>query len=345
MSLRDEIFEQPTILQHLLDTQAEQIQQVAQKIKARNIDYIFLAARGTSDNAGLYAKYLWGSMNQLPIALAAPSLFSLYRQPPRLHNALVMGISQSGQSPDIVGVVAEGGRQGNLTLAITNAPDSPLADAAELVLDVSAGVEKAVAATKTYTAQLMVIAMLAAALSDDPAAQETLHRLPALATEALSLEDSIARNAERYRYMNECVVLGRGYNYATTYEWSLKMKELAYVIAEPYSSADFLHGPIAVVAPGFPVMATAIQGPVYQEVLALLQKLRTDYQAELLVIGNEAQALNLAHTQLQLPANLPEWISPIVTIIPAQLFTYYLTQAKGFDTEAPRGLTKVTKTH
>jgi glucosamine--fructose-6-phosphate aminotransferase (isomerizing) len=344
MGLKDEIFEQPAVLQNVLDRQWKQVQSIVQALKERAIDYVFLAARGTSDNAGLYAKYLWGSANRMPIALAAPSLFSLYRQPPRLKKALVVGVSQSGQSPDIVSVVAEGRRQGNPSLAITNDVNSPLAEAAEFVLDISAGAEKAVAATKTYTAQLMTIAMVSVALAGDEDRLEGLKRVPALVSEALALDSSIAQVAERYRYMEQCVVLGRGYNYATAYEWSLKMKELAYVIAEPYSSADFLHGPVAIVGQGFPVMAVAIHGPVYDDTVALLSRLREAHLAELLVIANRPQALSLARAPLTLPDDLPEWLSPIVTIVPAQLFCYYLTQARGFDTEAPRGLTKVTKT-
>lgn len=344
MTLHTEIFEQPTVLQNLLETQWENVQIVAQAIRQRDVNYVFLAARGTSDNAGLYVKYLWGTLNHLPIALAAPSLFSLYQQPPALKNALVLGISQSGQSPDIVSVVAEGRRQGNLTLAITNDLTSPLAETAEYVLNISAGEEKAVAATKTYTAQLMTIALLCVALAENEARLAELHRLPALMRETLALDETIKRAAERYRYMDQCIVLGRGYNYATAFEWSLKMKELAYVVAEPYSSADFRHGPIAVVAQGFPVMAVAVKGAVFDDILFLLQKLRDDHQAELLVISNHPAALDLARTPLHLPDDLPEWLSPLVTIIPGQLFSFHLTRAKGFDTETPRGLHKVTKT-
>jgi glucosamine--fructose-6-phosphate aminotransferase (isomerizing) len=345
MGLKDEIFEQPTVLRNLLANQWEPINEVAKALKQYDIDYVFLAARGTSDHAGLYAKYLLGGTNRWPIALAAPSLFSVYEQPPRLHRALVVGISQSGQSPDIVGVLAEGRRQGQPTLAITNDPTSPLAETADFCLDIQAGVEQAVAATKTYTAQLLTIAMLSTALTGDPQRIADLQRLPELVSQVLQLDAQLQQAAERFRYMDQCVVLGRGYNYATAFEWSLKMKELSYVVAEPYSSADFRHGPIAIVAQGFPVMALAPAGLVFDDMLNLLQRLRDDHHAELLVISNRQEALDLARTPLSLPDNLPEWLSPIVAIVPAQLFCYYLTQTKGFDTEQPRGLQKVTKTH
>jgi glucosamine--fructose-6-phosphate aminotransferase (isomerizing) len=344
MSLKSEIFEQPMVLARLLENQMEGIQEIAQAIRAREIDYIFLAARGTSDNAGLYAKYLWGSFNQLPIALAAPSLFSIYGKPPALRNALVVGISQSGQSPDIVSVVAEGGRQGAPTLAITNDIGSPLAQVAEFVIDIGTGPEEAVAATKTYTAQLLAIAMLSVALSGESERLAALQRVSTLVKQALALDATIERVAERYRYMEQCVVLGRGYNYATAFEWSLKLKELAYVVAEPYSSADFQHGPVAIVSQGFPVLAVVPGGAVFDDMLALLSSLVSERQVELLVTSDEEEALSLAHTPLRLPAEIPEWLSPLVSIVPAQLFCYHLSRAKGYDTEAPRGLSKITLT-
>jgi len=176
MGLRKEIFEQPETLQRLLDTQTARIERIARAIRQKDVDYVFLAARGTSDHAGLYAKYLWGTINKLPMALAAPSLFTAYGQPPALKNSLVVGISQSGQSPDIVGVVAEGRRQSAPTLAITNDPNSPLAQAAEFVIDIGVGTEEAVAATKTYTAQLLAVAAFSVALSGDESRLAPLRR-------------------------------------------------------------------------------------------------------------------------------------------------------------------------
>jgi glucosamine--fructose-6-phosphate aminotransferase (isomerizing) len=349
MSLKSEIFEQPDVLARLLENQKDRMRAIAVALREHDIRYLFLVARGTSDNAGLYAKYLWGAFNQLPTALATPSLFSLYGKPPSLQNALVMGISQSGQSPDIVQVMAEAKRQGAPTLAIVNAPQSPLAKTAQFVIDVEAGPELAVAATKSYTAQLMAIAMLSAALSEMEGDTEDrwseLERIPVLVQQALDLDAAIARAAERYRYMEQCVVLGRGFNYATAFEWSLKMKELAYINAAPYSSADFRHGPVAVVSKGFPVLAVVPDGAVFDDMLALLTNLVTTQDVELLVISNREEALSLAHTAFRLPADMPEWLSPMVTIVPGQLFSYYLTRAKGYDTEAPRGLHKVTLTH
>lgn len=345
MSLYSEIHEQGTILEGLLDRQMSHVEEIARQIHKSKPPFVFLAARGTSDNAGRYANYVWGSHNRLPVALAAPSLFSIYQQPPQFNGALVVGISQSGQSPDIVSVLSEARQQGSPTLAITNAPGSPLAQSADWVIDVQAGTEAAVAATKTYTAELMAIAMLSAALSGERSAYEHLAQVPGWVNQVLERSERIITLAERYRYMEHCVVLGRGYNYATAYEWALKLKELTYVIAEPYSSADFQHGPIAIVEQGFPIMAVAVSGPMYANTLAMLRQLRNGPQAELVVISDQLEALEIASSPLPLPVGIPEWLSPIPAIVPAQLFTHALTRARGFNTEAPRSIRKVTETH
>ncbi len=345
MSLHDEIREQPQCLKGLLENQRRQAEEIAAAIRARGVNYVFLAARGTSDNAGRYANYLWGARNHLPIALATPSLFTYYAQPPRLEGALVVGVSQSGKSPDIVSVLEEGRRQGCLTLTVTNAPDSPLAQAADLVFDIQAGQEKAVAATKTYTTELMALAMISAALRGEEQDWQELARVPKWIETLLEQDADIERMAQRYRYMGQCVVLGRGFNYATAFEWALKLKELTYIIAEPYSSADFQHGPIAMVAGGFPVLAVAPQGRVFDSMLEMLTRLREQQNAELVVISDDERVLRLAQSAIRLPAGVPEWLTPLVSIVAGQLFACHLTRAKGYNTESPRSITKVTETH
>jgi glucosamine--fructose-6-phosphate aminotransferase (isomerizing) len=345
MTLHSEIFEQPERLASLLAQQRQTVFDIAKAIRSRNVQYAFLAARGTSDNAGRYANYLWGAHNGIPLALATPSLFTYYQTPPRLNNALVVGVSQSGQSPDIVSVLEEGRKQGSLTLAITNIPDSPLAKAAEFVFDVQAGPEKSVAATKTYTAELMAIAMISAALNDSTERWNELASVSKWAEQTLALDQQIAQMTQRYRYMSQCVVLGRGFNYATAFEWALKLKELTYLIAEPYSSADFQHGPIAMVEGGFPVLAVAPNGKVQESMLDMLTRLRKEKDAELVIISNNSDVLALAQSPIPLPPNIPEWLTPLVSILPAQLFACHLTGVKGYDPEKPRNLTKVTETH
>lgn len=345
MTLHSEIFEQPERLASLLANQKQTVLEIAKAIQSHNVQYAFLAARGTSDNAGRYANYLWGAHNGLPLALATPSLFTYYQSPPRLQQALVVGVSQSGQSPDIVSVLEEGRRQNCLTIAITNIPDSPLAIAADFVLDIQAGSEKAVAATKTYTTELMAIAMISAALGGSEERWNELTSVSKWAEQTLLLDETIEHMTQRYRYMSQCVVLGRGFNYATAFEWALKLKELTYLIAEPYSSADFQHGPIAMVEGGFPVLAVVPNGRVHDSMMDMLTRLRRQRDAELVVISDDADTLALAQSPIQLPPQIPEWLTPLVSIIPAQLFACHLTEVKGYDTEKPRNLTKVTETH
>lgn len=344
MSLYSEIIEQPERITSLLGLQKKNIEQIASAIHKRDIQYVFLAARGTSDNAGRYANYLLGALNGLPLALATPSLFTYYKQPPKLKNALVIGISQSGQSPDIVSVLDEGRRQNCLTLAITNEPKSPLAESSDFVIDIQAGAEKAVAATKTYTTELMSIAMLSTALSGNKKFRDDLGKVAGWMESALGQNDFIAQSVQRYRYMDQTIVLGRGFNYATAFEWALKLKELTYVKAEPYSSADFQHGPIAMVESGFPILAVLPGGKVFDSMLGMIKRLREEISAELVVISNNNRALKLAQLPLTISADIPEWLSPLVSILPAQLFAYHLTRAKGYNTEQPRGIRKVTET-
>jgi glucosamine--fructose-6-phosphate aminotransferase (isomerizing) len=341
--LSDEIHEQPQVLARLLEGQAETAARIASAVRAHDASYAVIAARGTSDNAARYAQYLFGALNRLPVALATPSLFSIYGTPPRLNNALVLGISQSGQSPDIVAVVEEGKQQGALTIAVTNVPASPLAQAADYVLPLDAGEERAVAATKTYTAQLAALALLAVQLAGDDERLTALRSVPEAMEKTMALEKPIALAAQRYAYATECVVLGRGYNYATAFEIALKLKELTYVVTEPYSSADFRHGPVAIVERGFPAIVIAPQGAVYPDMLTLARELATR-EAELIVISDQDEPLRLAHTPLQLPVALPEWLSPFTCIVPGQLLAMHVTLAKGYDPDHPRGLKKVTET-
>lgn len=190
----------------------------------------------------------------------------------------------------------------------------------------------------------MATAMLSTALAGDRALWRELEKVPGWVEKVLRQDAPIARMAERYRYMRQCVVLGRGFNYCTAFEWALKLKELTYVVAEPYSSADFRHGPIAMIEADFPVMAVAPHGRVFDSMLEMLGRLRGEQAAELVVISDEKRALSLAQSPILLPVGIPEWLTPIVDIVPAQLFACHLTRAKGYDTEKPRGIGKVTET-
>ena len=341
--LFQEIHEQPTVLTNILQQEKETIDRLAAEIRARQITHVVIAARGTSDNAGRYAQYLLGAVNGILVTLTTPSLFTIYKQPPRFGNALVLGISQSGKSPDIVAVLAEARRQGALTAAITNVPDSDLSKEADFNIAQHAGVEHAVAATKTYTSQLTAVALLSATLAEDADMRATLAQIPETVSTTLSMNAEIAQIAERYRYMRDCVVIGRGYNYATAFELALKMKELTYIIAEPYSSADFMHGPLALVEHGFPVIVIAPSGVMLPEIQDFIRTLK-QREAEVIVISDDADTLALARIPLALPRAVPEWLSPIMTIVPGQLFAMHLAQVRDYDPDHPRGLRKVTET-
>jgi glucosamine--fructose-6-phosphate aminotransferase (isomerizing) len=341
--LHTEILEQPAALQRLLDSQSENIKKVAAAILKRPPRFLALAARGTSDNAARYGQYIFGARNRLPVALATPSLFTIYQRPPNLVDALVLGISQSGQSPDICAVVEEGRRQGALTLSITNDQASPLAKLAEYSIDLNAGPERAVAATKTYTTSLLALAMLSVALNGGKDQRRLLGRVPAFVAQALQQAEAVVSAAADYRKDNACVVLGRGYNYATAFEIALKLKELTYVLAEPYSSADFQHGPVALVQNGFLVVAVVPEGKPAAELTIFLSWIRQS-GAELVVISPKKEALSLARTPVPMSAGIPEWLSPIVAVTPGQLFAFGLAQARGLDPDKPRGLHKVTLT-
>src|SRR5215471_5845556 len=270
--LEQEIREQPEVLARLLRDGRSAILELAERLRRAPPAWVTVAARGTSDNAARYAQYVLGFKNRLSVALAAPSLYTLYASPPKLGGALVIGISQSGQSPDVISVVAEGRRQGAVTVAITNDLSSPLAVAAEHPLAIHAGSEKAVAASKTYTAQLLTVAMLAAAISDDAAAWEEIERIPDAVTETIQhAADTVVEAALHCRAADRFAVLGRGFNYATAFEIALKLKETSYVVAEPYSFADFRHGPAALLERGFPVLLVVTK--VHEDLAALLDLL------------------------------------------------------------------------
>ena len=343
--LYDEILEQPQVIARLIAEESSQIARIAAELEQRDIQYVLIAARGTSDNVATYGKYLFATMLQLPVALAAPSLYTIYHQPPRTgKGALVIGISQSGESPDIVSVLDEARQQGATTLAITNEPDSPLARFAQHVIACHAGKELSVAATKTYTAQLTALALLVAHWSGQGESRSQIQLLPEAAERTLGLRETVRQRAERYRYMEACVVLGRGYNYGTAHEIALKIKELSYLLMDSYSPADFKHGPIAVIEQGFPVILVAPSGLVYPDMLSLAKEL-AEKGAELIAISDGKEALDIAVTPLRLPVAVPEWLSPIVAVIPGQLLAHDLTVAKGYDPDHPRGLLKVTLTH
>ncbi len=348
MTLRDEILEQPTSVARILDRGREAISAVAAAARAAGVSQVVIAARGTSDHAAIYAQYLFGTRHRLPVTLAAPSIVTLYGVLPRFERSLVVGISQSGASPDVVAVVKAARDQGEPTLAITNEPASALALAAEHVIDLAAGPEHAVAATKTYTAELVAIALLASALDPAPSARAAdevaFATLPSAVAEALEVEADVERVAAAQAAADRILVLGRGFEYATAREWALKLKELARVFADPYSAADFLHGPLALIDKDVPVLAVAPSGATEPGMTELLVRLRDDHAAELAIVSDMPAVRAIGRWSLAMPEGVPEWLGPIVAIVPAQLHALHLTRARGLDPERPRAISKVTRT-
>jgi glucosamine--fructose-6-phosphate aminotransferase (isomerizing) len=354
MSLRDEIREQPAVAERLLRDGRPEVAAIADRIAPRlgdrAIDLVVIAARGSSDHAALYAQYLFGAHLRLPVALATPSLISLYGVEPRLDRALVIGISQSGQSPDIVGVIAAARRQGAPTIALTNEPGSALASAAEHHIDLRAGREEAVGATKTYTAELLAVALLVSAVESrlspaEPASsrETALAAVPEALTAALDSEGEAEGVAERLAKRDRLIVVGRGFDYATAREMALKLKELAQLAADPYPAADFLHGPLALVEPGHPVVVIAPSGPTADDLDMLLARLG-ELGVARIVVSDREDALAAAELAIRLPAGLPDWLMPIVSIVPGQFLAVHLARARGIDPESPRWISKVTLT-
>ncbi|HUQ95265.1 MAG TPA: SIS domain-containing protein [Bryobacteraceae bacterium] len=350
--MREEIRQQPAALERTLRLEMKGVEKLRKRLSANPPRMIVLAARGTSDNAAVFGRYLLEIATGIPVSLAAPSIFTLYGATLRFKDLLVVAISQSGESTDTNLVLERAKEGGALTIGITNEPDSTLAKLAEYTFLVRAGREKSVAATKTYTGQLMMLYLLAYALGAELKLDD-LRRLPEWAQSALKIEPEIAARAGRYRFMNHTVVVGRGINYANAFEFALKMMETCYVVAERFSSADFLHGPIAIVERSFPVFLFAPTGVTWPSIEEMRDKL-VDLKAETLLItdtSNRAAGRLDKRQVVTIPARLshsgplPEEVfTPIPYIIPAQLFAASLAEEKGLDPDQPRTLTKVTRT-
>lgn len=329
---------------NILRYEASPIAKLAVQLRRRSIRQIVIAARGSSDNAARYAQYLFGTKNRLLVSLATPSLFTIYGSPPLLDGTLVLGISQSGRSPDIVAVIEEAKRQGAISAAITNDPESPLGCAADFIIDLHARPEQSVAATKSYTGELMVVAMLSAALAEDASMQDMLRAVPDQVRHTLaSVAEDVTRCVEAYHAMRAGLVIGRGYNYATAFELALKLKELSYMMVEAYSGADFLHGPLAMIEPGFPVVMITPSGAMLPSMLDLLTRLR-ERGADIISITDRTEIGNQSHVSLNLPMTVAEWISPFITIIPGQLLALQLAHSRNIEVDSPRFLQKITET-
>jgi glucosamine--fructose-6-phosphate aminotransferase (isomerizing) len=336
----EEIREQPEVLTRVLDEGWPEVLDAGRALRARGFRFAMLAARGTSDNAALYAKYLLENFLGVPAALASPSSFTLYGARMDLRDALVVGVSQSGESKDVLETLRRARGMGAPTLSVTNDEASSLAEAADFHLFLHAGDEKSVAATKTYTAELLALYMLVEALRGEKQPSAEAQRLPEWSRAVLRGE---WEGAERYRYADYMTVVSRGYNLATAKETALKLMETSYLVAGAFSAADLRHGPIAMIGRDFPVLAIVPPGEARPGVLDLIGSLAIERGAELLVVG-DGEATAEATARFQIPVPCPEELSPVLYAIPPQLLAEGLSRLKGRDPDAPRGLSKVTET-
>jgi glucosamine--fructose-6-phosphate aminotransferase (isomerizing) len=335
-----EIREQPEVLETILDEGWDEVLSASRVLREGGLRSVMIAARGTSDNAALYAKYLLEVLLGVPTALASPSTFTLYESRMNLEGVLVVGISQSGESQDVLETIRRSGELGASTLAVTNDEGSAMAEAAQHHFFLRAGKEESVAATKTYIAELMMLYLLVSALKGEERLGHEVRRLPELSREVLEAQ---WEGTERYRYAQYMVVTSRGYNLATAEEAALKLMETTYVVAQAFSAADLRHGPIAMIGHDFPVLAIAPPGRAQPGMRSLVENLR-DRGAELLVISDERTMLDKASARFAVPGSLPEELSPILCAIPIQLLAENLARLKGLNPDSPRGLSKVTET-
>jgi glucosamine--fructose-6-phosphate aminotransferase (isomerizing) len=338
----DEIYEQPAVLEKCLQN-AGFIKEIAMALKSQDINLVYIAARGTSDHAAVYGKYLIEYLLGIPVALAAASIFTVYHKNLNFKNVLVIGISQSGEAADVLEVVKSANQHGAITVSITNAFDSPLAGAAKFHLYCNAGVEASVAATKTFTSQIFLLAQLVTEWAEQRNVQAELAKVPEKVAATLELSKDIHHKAERYLLMNECFVLARGINYAIALEAALKIQETNYVRAQAFASSDFQHGPIAMLDRNFPVMVFAPEGPAFQDVHEIINILQKN-QVELMIVSNKKELLAQSPCGFAIPATDNDLISPFFNVVVAQVFACQLALIKGLDPDHPRGLHKVTIT-
>jgi glutamine---fructose-6-phosphate transaminase (isomerizing) len=333
-----EIREQPEVLATILE-EWETVARAARTLRSRGFRFAMLAARGTSDNAALYAKYLFEIRLGVPVSLASPSAFTLYESEMNLENVLVIGISQSGESKDVLEVLRRSRQLGAITLSVTNDEGSSLAAAADVHLWLRAGNEKSVAATKTYTAELFLLYLLIAAL-DSSEPEPEVQQLPEQARRVLEVA---WEGVERYRYAHYMTVASRGYNFATAKEAALKLMETTYTVTEAFSEADLRHGPMAMIGRDFPVVLIVPPGRAYQSMDSLAKGLAAR-GADLAVIGEDPDLVSEAAAGFLVPVSCPEELSPILYALPAQLLALGVAELRGLDPDSPRGLSKVTET-
>ncbi len=338
-----EIFQQPEALKSCIETNERAVREIADALNEADISSVVIAARGTSDHAAVYGKYIIEYKLGIPVALAAPSIFTAYKGTLKMKNCLVAAISQSGEAEDVLEVIKAANSQGAITLGITNFVDSPIAKECRFHLFTNAGVEQSVAATKTFTTQLASIAQLVAHWSGDENLAKMLKTIPENVSKVLCQKEAVITKVQRYRYMEECFVLARGINYSISLEAALKIQETNYVRAKGYATSDFHHGPFAMVEKDMPVIVFAPEGPSLKDVKEMTDKL-ISVGAEVIIVSNNDEICEMGNVSFKIPKTENDMISPFYNVVLAQMFACQLSLAKGLDPDRPRGLNKVTIT-
>lgn len=335
-----DIMQQPEAIKSCRKANLELANKIAEEIRKRNVSHIIVAARGSSDHACNYFKYLCEIFAGMPVAMAAPSVFSLYGADMDFKDAAVIGVSQSGQAEDVMAVMQKAKEHGALTVAVTNVEGAPMAQIADFTMYLNAGDEKCVAATKTFTAQLYSLALIAAALSDNDVLKNALEEVPAAIAEVIKLDSEITCSAKRYMNAPDCYILGRGISYAAAQEAALKMQETTYIKARAYATSDFHHGPFAVMDDEERAIVIAPNDRTMKDSLEIIAKIKaTGADLTVLTDNPEIEADNI----IKMPS-CNEFISPFAYAVCAQLFVCRLSVMKGLNPDSPRGLKKVTIT-
>lgn len=338
-----EILEQPRVLENCMEQNRNTIKAIVKTLEEKKIKHVIIAARGTSDHAAVYAKYIIEIKLGIPVTLAAPSVFTLYQRTLSTEGSLVIGISQSGKAADVLEVVKSAKAMGTPTISVTNDEESPLAKEAQFHLYCASGLEKSVAATKTFTSQLYLLAQLVAHWSNDEGFKKELEQVPSLIAKTIESAGQIKSRVERYRFMNECFVLARGINYAIALETALKIQETTYVRAKAYATSDFHHGPFAMIDDHMPVIIIAPKGPSLKDIKEMIAKLRAA-GADLLIVSNDQETLAMGDYSIEIPGIESDFITPFLNVVAGQVFACNLALLRGLNPDKPRGLSKVTIT-
>ncbi len=343
--MKQEIFEEPKVMEKCIKTNAETFDRLVADLTSRKIRNVIVAARGTSDHAGIYGKYIIEKLVGIPVGLAACSVVTLYGADIDMSDMLVIGISQSGAAADVAEYISMAKKSGALTVTVTNTEGSLLAGAADYHLYCDAGVEKSVAATKTFGTELYLMAHLAAKWAGRKDILDMLAKVPEQMCNIILQDETIAEIARRYRFMDEAFVLSRGINYPIALEATLKIQETNYVRAKAYPISDFHHGPFAMISEGTPVFVYMSDGPVKNDTMEMIRKLQ-GAGADIFMVSDDDELLAQGIEGFKIPCAYKEdMIASFYFAIFAQLFAANLAEVKGRNPDAPRGLQKVTVTH